>query len=109
MTDNARVDRFAADIEAMQVKTSGKPSLERATGIAGLVLMALSLVIAVGSYFAATGLDNALDQNELIVLGFLCVVMAVVGAALWLSTVLVRFWRFWMLRLIYENQSAREG
>ena len=109
MTDNARVDRFAADIEAMQVKTSGKPSLERVTGIAGLVLMALSLVISVGSYFAATGLDNALDQNELIVLGFLCVSMAVIGAALWLSTVLVRFWRFWMLRLIYENQSTREG
>ena len=38
----------------------------KAAGFAGLVLMALSLVIAVGSYFAATGLDNALDQNGII-------------------------------------------
>jgi len=108
MTDNDRLDRFAADIAAMQVKTSGNPSAERATGIAGLVMMGLSLVIAIGSYFAATGLDNALDQNELIVLGFLCIALAVVGAALWLRTALVRFWRFWMLRLIYENQSVRD-
>ncbi|MFM7684989.1 MAG: hypothetical protein ACKPDI_03570 [Actinomycetota bacterium] len=107
MTDNERVDRFAADIAAMQVKTSGRPSLERATGIAGLVLMGLSLLIGIGSYFSATSLDNALDQNELIVLGFFCVALAVVGAALWLQTALVRFWRFWMLRLIYENKAEQ--
>jgi hypothetical protein len=31
--------------------------------------------------------------------------MAVIGAALWIRTALVRFWRFWMLRSLYEGQA----
>ncbi len=31
--------------------------------------------------------------------------MAIVGAALWIRTALVQFWRFWMLRSLYEGQA----
>jgi hypothetical protein len=67
--------------------------------------MVASLVVGIGSYVKAGGEDNALDQNELVVLGFVCVAMAIIGATLWLRTALVRFWRFWMLRSLYEGQA----
>ncbi len=99
------MEKFAADIAAMQVKTSGNPAAEKAANTLGVVLMIAALVIGVGSFVNAGNQDNALDQNELIVLGFVCVSMAIIGAALWLRTALVRFWRFWMLRSLYEGQA----
>ena len=105
MTENNRMDKFAADVAAMQVKTSGNPAAEKAASTLGVMLMIAALVIGVGSFVNAGSQDNALDQNELIVLGFVCVSMAIIGAALWLRTALVRFWRFWMLRSLYEGQA----
>ena len=105
MTDENRGDTFRTDIAALQVKTSGKASSERAGGIIGVVLMVASIVVGVGSFVNAGSQTNALDQNELIILGFVCVSAAIVGAAMWLRYTLVRFWRFWMLRSLYEGRA----
>jgi hypothetical protein len=105
MTDENRGDQFRADMATLQVKTSGKASSERAGGIIGVVLMVASIVVGVGSFVNAGNQTNALDQNELIILGFVCVSAAIIGAAMWLRYTLVRFWRFWMLRSLYEGQA----
>jgi len=67
--------------------------------------MVASIVVGVGSFVNAGSQTNALDQNELIILGFVCVSAAIVGAAMWLRYTLVRFWRFWMLRSLYEGRA----
>ena len=105
MTDENRGDRFRADMATLEVKTSGKASSERAGGIIGVVLMVASIGVGVGSFVNAGNQTNALDQNELIILGFVCLSAAIIGAAMWLRYTLVRFWRFWMLRSMYEGQA----
>lgn len=105
MTTDDRIDQFKADIAELQVKTSGKASTEKATSTGGIVLMVLSVLIGLGSFVQAGQEESALDQNELIILGLACISMAVVGSALWLRSAIVRFWRFWMLRSLYEGQA----
>ncbi len=105
MNEQDRIEKFAADIAALQVKTSGNARTERATSMLGTLMMIAGLVIGVGSFVKASNQNNVLDQNELIILGLVCVALAVIGAALWLRTALVRFWRFWMLRSLYEGQA----
>jgi hypothetical protein len=100
-----RFEQFKNDIAKMQVRTSGKASTEKAASSLGIALMVASILIGIGSYIQVGQSDNALDQNEVIVLGLACVAMAVVGSALWIRTALVRFWRFWMLRSLYEGQA----
>ena len=100
-----RIEQFKNDIAELQVKTSGKASAEKAASSFGVFLMIAAIIIGIGSFVQAGQQDNALDQNELIVLALACISMAIVGAALWIRTALVRFWRFWMLRSLYEGQA----
>ena len=100
-----RIEQFKNEIAELQVKTSGKASSERAASTFGVVLMSAAIIIGIGSFVQAGQQDNSLDQNELIVLALACISMAIVGAALWIRTALVRFWRFWMLRSLYEGQA----
>jgi hypothetical protein len=105
MTSEDRIEQFKTAIADLQVKTSGKSSTEKVSSILGIVLMVAAVVIGVGSFVQAGQESDPRDQNELIILGLACVSMAVIGAALWLRTALVRFWRFWLLRSLYENQA----
>jgi len=100
-----RIEHFKSEIADLQVKTSGKASTEKAASSFGVFLMVASIIVGIGSYVQAGSEKNALDQNELIILAIACVAMAIVGAALWIRTALVKFWRFWMLRSLYEGQA----
>lgn len=100
-----RIEQFKSEIADLQVKTSGKASAEKAASTLGVVLMVVAIIIGIGSYVQAGQEDSTLDQNELIILALACISMAIVGAALWIRTALVKFWRFWMLRSLYEGQA----
>jgi hypothetical protein len=113
-SDN-RIEQFKQEVADLKVKTSGGSS-ESTSGIVGLVLMVVSVILGVGSYIQSTnesvgkGTTNEIllaqmNQNQEIILAGLAIVLALIGAALFLRVALVKFWRFWMLRNLYENQA----
>ena len=100
-----RIEQFKSEIADLQVKTSGKASAEKAASTFGVVLMVAAILVGIGSYVQSGKEEDVRDQNELIILAIACISMAIVGAALWIRTALVKFWRFWMLRSLYEGQA----
>jgi hypothetical protein len=105
MGSDDRIEHFKNEIADLQVKTSGKASAEKAASSFGIFLMVAAILVGIGSFVQSGQEESALDQNELIILAIACITMAVVGAALWIRAALVKFWRFWMLRSLYEGQA----
>jgi hypothetical protein len=111
-----RIDKFQADVQAVQVKSSGNAGAEKAAGTLGVVLMILGAVLAFGMYVQSTnegiggGTTNEIllaqmNQNQAMILAIAAVGLIFIGAALWVRTALLKFWRFWMLRSLYEGRA----
>ncbi len=115
VTDNDRIDKFTSEVGSGQKRTSGNASAEKFAASIGIFLMVLGVVLSIGMYVTATnegvggGTTNEIllaqmKQNEEMILAIVGVGMIFLGAMLYLRTALVRFWRFWMLRSLYESR-----
>jgi hypothetical protein len=104
MTSQDRIEQFKSEVADLKLKTS-TGGAEQAAGKAGIIFMVLAVIVGFGAYIQSTSAENALDQSELVILALACVALAVFGAALYISTKVITFWRFWMLRQMYEHQA----
>ena len=102
-----RAEEFQEQIAAMRTKTS-RGSSEQVLLVIGILLMVAGIVLGLISYFSSTNTDEALDQNELIILAILGVSLSLMGVAIFLRYSMGRFLRFWLLRQIYENRGKSE-
>ena len=108
MTDTTeRIDRFRSDVAHMKLRdpSTGLDRLLVKLGVAGLVA---GPAFGVAAWFIAHGTQNPLQQRDAIVVALIGVICAVVGAALFVKGALAGFLRFWMARLVYEQQ-VRDG
>jgi hypothetical protein len=110
---NDRAARFKAEIAEMKVHT-GRPKVENALLILGLLLMVAGIAIALGAYSASVNVTatpgtnvDLLDSNSYLALAIAGVAITVAGGFLFLRYSLARFLRFWLLRQIYEQRLAR--
>jgi hypothetical protein len=104
---NDRMTDFKQEVLTMKLDT-GRPGRDAVLQVVGLVLMVVGVVVALITY--STSLNQA-DVRDVISSGTLVVAMVVVailGAALYLGATLTRFLRFWMLRQLYEGQANAE-
>ena len=103
-TGSERMDRFKAEAAGLQLKT-GNAERERIFIVAGLVLMAVGVIVALVAYQASLGADDARDIQSFIVLAIAMLGVVVVGAAVFLRYAMARFLRLWLLRQLYEGQA----
>ena len=91
-----------------------KAGRERLWLFVGVALMVLGIALAVIAYFQSSGADAAYNtegpatQRDALAIGLIGIASAVVGAALFLRYSLAQFLRFWLARLIYEQQAATD-
>jgi hypothetical protein len=103
-TTPTRVDQFKNDIAEMKLKT-GTSSKEGALQVLGVLLMIAGAVIAFGAYGSSLNQDDSRDIQSYIIFGIGGLTLTVAGAALFLRYSLAKFFRFWLLRQMYEGQS----
>ena len=102
-----RVEQFKAEIADMKV-ADPVSSRDRLVLRVGVALMVIGVVLAPVAYAIGHGTTNPLQQRDAIVIVGSAVVLAVVGAALFLRYSMAQFLRFWMARLSYEQQAQTD-
>lgn len=102
-----RINQFKAEVADMRLRdpATGADRLQLRLGLAG---MGVGVAVAVIAYFLSHGTTNSLQQRDAIVQALIGLTVAVVGAALFLKAALANFLRFWLARLIYEQQAQTD-
>lgn len=96
---------FEAEISRIQLKT-GRAANERRFLAAGLAAMVVGAVVALVAFVVSTAMADTRDVISMSILAVFGLTLAVVGAAVFLRYALGRFFRFWLLRLMYEQRPA---
>ncbi len=106
MTDETspRLQEFQSQVDDLRL-TGGKANPERMAVRLSIVLFIVAVALALGAYFGSTSAENSLDQTELVILGMVSVVFAVGAAALYVRASLTRYFRYWLVRLVYEDRA----
>jgi len=99
----SRREQFEEEIAAVRIRT-GKAEAEQRWTIVGLVALVGGVVLTVVAYATSTGMSDTRDVLSAGILALVGVALSVAGLGLFLRYSLARFLRFWLLRLIYEQQ-----
>jgi hypothetical protein len=112
-TSEDRVARFRADVADMRLRDP-KAGRERLWMFIGGAAMALGVALAIIAYFQSHGAkagyntEGPATQRDAITIALIGVSVSVVGAAIFLRYSLAQFFRFWLARLIYEQQASTD-
>lgn len=101
-----RREQFEEEIAAVRIRTGKAESEARLTTI-GIVLLVAGATLALIAYLASGGQSDTRDVISSVILALFGVSLTIIGAALFLRYSLARFLRFWLLRLIYEQQDNK--
>jgi zinc transporter ZupT len=96
-----RVQEFKEAVAELRVEDPATRRERQLLGL-GVLLMIAGVAVAFVAYILSGGESSELEQREQLILAVFGASLAVVGGALFLRYSLARFFRYWLLRLIYE-------
>jgi len=104
---DGRLEQFKADIAEMHIKDphAGRDTMWLRLGAA---LMVAGVAITVITYFLSHSTFSVADHADDTIIALVGVALTIVGAALFLRYSLAAFLRFWLARLIYEQQAQTD-
>lgn len=94
---------FEAEISRIQLK-AGRAANEQRFIAVGLAAMVAGIAVTLIAFLVSTTQGDTRDVISMGILATFGLTLAVAGAALFLRYALGRFFRFWLLRLIYEQR-----
>ncbi|MCU1371768.1 MAG: putative integral rane protein [Ilumatobacteraceae bacterium] len=102
-----RRQQFEADIAQVRVKTGGAAGEPRLIAL-GAALMAIGAAVALIAFIASGSQADSRDVLSSVIIAVFGLSLTVAGAAVFLRYSIGRFLRFWLLRLIYEQQGSSD-
>ena len=99
----ARRQQFEADVAELRVKTGGSANEPRMVAL-GAALVVIGLAITVIGFVMSGSQADTRDVLSSVILAIVGLTVTVAGTGVFLRYSISRFLRFWLLRLIYEQQ-----
>ena len=104
-----RLQQFQEEVDQLRV-TGGKANPERTGRNLGVAFMALGILLGIYAYFGLShSPTNPLQQGDATVVGLLGISFSIVGVGLFAVFSLTRYFRYWLVRLIYEQREQTDA
>lgn len=98
-----RMQQFQTEVDALGL-SGGRANPERTMLRLGVVAWVVGIALIVIGYIGSHGTTNALTQRDFTILAIGGVVAAVIGTGLFVTYSLMRYLRYWLIRLIYTDR-----
>ena len=102
-----RLREFQREVEDLKV-TGGKANPERSWMILGAIAMIVGVVLSLVGWTGTRGTDSSLDFADFAAMGRFGMTLTFAGSALFTVMGLRRWFRFWLVRLIYEMRDQAD-
>lgn len=98
-----RLQQFQAEVEQLKV-TGGKANPERVWMGLAIAAMLAGVVLSLVGWIATQGTESELDFASYRAMSLFGMTLTVAGAAVFVVMSLRRYFRYWLVRLIYEQR-----
>ena len=102
-----RLRQFQAEVEELKV-TGGRATPERTWLIIGVIAMVAGVVLTLLSWVLTQSTTSTLDFASYNAMGNFGIALTVAGSAVYLVMSLKRYFRYWLIRLIYEQRDQAD-
>ena len=102
-----RLQQFQAEVEQLKV-TGGRANPERTWSIVGALGMAVGVLMSLLSWILTQGTESSLDFASYNAMGNFGMALTIAGTGLFLVMSLRRYFRYWLVRLIYEQRDQMD-
>lgn len=104
---SARLQEFQSEVDKLKV-TGGKANPERVWVILSVIGMIVGVVLALVGWVATQGTTSTLDFASYNAMGNFGLALTVASAALFIVMSLRRYFRYWLVRLIFEQREQTD-
>jgi hypothetical protein len=102
-----RLQEFQSEVDKLKV-TGGKANPERTWSIIGGLMMVAGIVITLIAWLATGGTDDAREFADYNAMGTFGLTLTIAGTGLFLVMSLRRYFRYWLVRLIFEQRDQTD-
>jgi len=104
---SARLQEFQQEVDQMKV-TGGKANPERVWVILSVLGLIVGVVLTLFGWIATQGTKSTLDFASYNAMGNFGLALTVASAAVFVVMSLRRYFRFWLVRLIFEQREQTD-
>ena len=102
-----RLQEFQSEVSKLKV-TGGRANPERSWAIVGILLMVAGIAVTLIAWLLTHGTSDPLEQADYSSLGTFGLTLTVAGTGLFLVMSLRRYFRYWLVRLIFEQREQTD-
>ena len=102
-----RLAQLKDEVSKLKV-TGGMANPERLAGKWGIGLTILGFVVAIVSWWSAFNAGNFEDIYRSQIFAAIGIGISIVGIVIWIRNSLTRYFRFWIIRLVYEQREQTD-
>ncbi len=104
---SSRLNEFQAEVDSLKVG-GGRANPERAWLKLSIAAWIIALAIEVYAWSGSHGTTDALSQRDFIIVAVAGLTLAVIGTGMFVVFMLTRYFRYWLIRLIYQDRESTD-